>query len=71
LSILKKNIHWVEIIPINTPRALKEELLQTALENLKIPYRSFETIEPTQEYLVYGSFYTVESFLHRYSPLEA
>jgi len=71
LSILKKNIHWVEIIPINTPRALKEELLQTALESLKIPYRSFEAIEPTQEYLVYGSFYTVESFLHRYSPLEA
>jgi len=68
LSILKKSIHWVEIIPINTPRALKEELLQSALEDLKIPYRTFEAIDPAQEYLVYGSFYTVESFLHRYNP---
>jgi len=68
LSILKKSIHWVEIIPISTPRAVKEELLQATLENLKIPYRTFEAIDPTQEYLVYGSFYTVESFLHRYNP---
>ncbi|MEA2027961.1 MAG: bifunctional folylpolyglutamate synthase/dihydrofolate synthase [Campylobacterota bacterium] len=66
LTILKNNIQSVEIIDINTPRALKQEDLENYLDSIGIEYQKFQKIEKHKEYLVYGSFYTVESFLKYY-----
>jgi len=66
ITILKNNISRVEIIPIDNPRALKQELLEHYLEEQGVEYCSFQSIELDTNYLVYGSFYTVESFLNYY-----
>lgn len=64
LDILQHNIQSVEIIDIDTPRALKQEDLENYLDSMGIESQKFQKIEKHKEYLVYGSFYTVESFLN-------
>ena len=66
LQILKANIKRVEYIAIDTPRALKQEALKELLESMHIEFQKFSAINVDEEYLVYGSFYTVESFLNYY-----
>jgi len=64
LTILKPKIKRVEIIKIDSSRAVKIEAIQETLENLKITYRIFDkTINDSEHYLVFGSFYVVEKFL--------
>jgi len=64
LSILKPKIKRVEIIEIDSDRAINLDTLRETLRELDIEYRDFEgDIEPNSRYLVFGSFHTVESFL--------
>jgi len=67
LRTLKPNISTLEIIPIQDIRALPRERLITALEKLNIDYYDFNGINETDEYLVFGSFKTVEAFCKRYN----
>jgi len=63
LKAFKPHIQGVEIIPIETSRALEPKALEERLNALDIPYRMFNEIDSTKEYLVFGSFYVVEKFL--------
>lgn len=64
LELLKPKISKLLIIAIDSPRALKIEILENTLKELEIPYDFFDgTIDPKHEYLVFGSFAVVEAFL--------
>lgn len=64
LTILKPKIKCVEIIKIETQRAATLEQIVSTLQRLGITYRYFNNeIEETEDYLVFGSFYTVEKFI--------
>ncbi|SHO81744.1 Dihydrofolate synthase @ Folylpolyglutamate synthase [hydrothermal vent metagenome] len=63
INILKDNIIRVDIIDIDTPRALKSEILIDYLESMGIENSKFSQIKRDEEYLVYGSFYTIEAFI--------
>ncbi len=65
LKVFKPYIKRVELIEIETPRALEEHLLIEALEALEIEYGHFHKIDKKSDYLVFGSFYVVESFLNK------
>ncbi|CAA6822749.1 MAG: Folylpolyglutamate synthase [uncultured Sulfurovum sp.] len=65
LKLFKPYIQNVEIIEIETPRALASNLLIDTLENLDISYEKFDKIDPDKSYLVFGSFYVVEAFLNK------
>jgi dihydrofolate synthase/folylpolyglutamate synthase len=63
LKAFKPHIQSVEIIAIETSRALEQKALEESLNALDIRYRMFDEIDSSQEYLVFGSFYVVEKFL--------
>jgi dihydrofolate synthase/folylpolyglutamate synthase len=64
LRILKPKLKRVEIIPIESQRATTRDAIADALDRVGLPYRMFDgTIDKEEHYLVFGSFYTVESFL--------
>jgi dihydrofolate synthase/folylpolyglutamate synthase len=65
LALLKPIIDSVEIIEVNEARIVERTLLESVLEELDIPYRSFDEINNKQEYLVFGSFSVAETFLKR------
>jgi len=65
LKYFKPYIESVEIIEIDTPRALEKSRLEIALKNLNIAHKDFDTIASSKHYLVFGSFYVVESFLNK------
>ena len=65
LKIFKPYIKRVEIIEIETLRAMELEALEEELKRLKIPFCSFDKVEKSEEYLVFGSFYVVETFLNK------
>ena len=64
LKIFKPYVKRVEIIKIDTPRALELELLEKELSSLNIPFHIFDILDKNEEYLVFGSFFVVETFLH-------
>ncbi len=66
LEILKPAIKIIEILPILNERIEKKEHLIKVIEELGIPYKDFEKIEDSPEYLVFGSFSVVEAFLKQY-----
>lgn len=66
LQILKPIIKDVEIIEIDEPRIELKEQLQNTLTNLEIKYKTFQTVEKSKNYLVFGSFAVVETFLKVY-----
>lgn len=65
LRILKPIIASVEIIDVNESRIAPREALEAVLRNLGIDYGSFHAIDPTKNYLVFGSFSVAEAFLKR------
>ena len=65
LWILKPNILRVEIIKIYDERAVDTEQLKSVLERLEIPYADFVHTDTLNDYLVFGSFKTVEAFCKR------
>lgn len=67
LSILKDNIKCVEILRIDgNPRIIKQEILEQILASLGIAYKNFTRIEEDMQYLVFGSFSVVETFMRDY-----
>ncbi len=64
LRLFKPLVEWVEIIDIQSDRAIKDYKLVAVLEKLDIQYKKFDTISTDKNYLVFGSFYTVEAFLN-------
>jgi len=67
LRILAPKIKLVEIIPIESSRAVEAKELESALQKVGLEYRYFDgTIDESQNYLVFGSFYVVEEFLKSY-----
>ena len=65
LKIFKPYLKRVEIIEIETFRAMELELLEECLKGLDIPFGIFDKIDKDEEYLIFGSFYVVETFLNR------
>ena len=64
LRILKPKVKRVEIIKIESHRAATVGEIEKALETVGLPYSHFNNIiEDDENYLVFGSFYTVEAFL--------
>ena len=63
LNRLKKHIKRVEIIAIDSDRAIDVTILQAKLRELSIEYREFKTINNYENYLVFGSFFVVEAFI--------
>lgn len=63
LTLLKPIIKDVEILDVNENRIVKRELLEGVLSQLDIPYSAFEQIEDRKNYLVFGSFSVVQTFL--------
>jgi len=63
LKLFKPYVQRVEIIAIETSRALEQKLLEESLALLDIEYSLFSEIDNSKEYLVFGSFYVVEKFL--------
>jgi len=66
LKILKPIVTHVEIIAINDQRAASIEDIKTVLTNMGVKYKIFKEIEPEFNYLVFGSFSVVETFLREY-----
>lgn len=67
LGILKDNIKRVEILQVSeNPRIIKQEILEQILQNLGIVYQNFTRIENDMQYLVFGSFSVVETFMQDY-----
>ena len=67
LKIFKPYIKRVEIIEIETVRAVELKLLENSLKGLNIPFKKFDKIDKSEEYLVFGSFYVIETFLNNNS----
>ena len=65
LSEFKDRVKCVEIIHIQTQRALKEEHLKEVLDKLEITYKNFDALVKSENYFVFGSFYVVEAFLKK------
>ena len=63
LAILKPIILALEIIAIESSRAVDQEKLRDAALSLAIETSSFSHIQDDKEYLVFGSFSVVEAFL--------
>jgi len=53
----------VEILDVDEPRIELVEHLQSALNELEIQFSHFKELKPENDYLVFGSFSVVETFL--------
>ncbi|SFV62384.1 Dihydrofolate synthase @ Folylpolyglutamate synthase [hydrothermal vent metagenome] len=65
LKRLKQYIKRVEIISIDTDRAVDVTILQDKLKKLSIEYKEFKTINKYENYLIFGSFFVVEAFIKK------
>ncbi len=63
LEKFKERVQIVEIIEIDDERAVSMAKLNKSLEELNIPYKIFSKIKESNNYLVFGSFRTVEKFI--------
>lgn len=64
LGILKDNILHVEILKVaDNPRIIKQKTLENTLMSLGIAYQNFSGIDSQKNYLVFGSFSVVETFM--------
>ena len=63
LQILKPIIKHIEILSIDDSRIESQKYLENTLNNLDIKYTSFKETSQDEQYLVFGSFSVVETFL--------
>ena len=63
LNILKPLIKRVEIIDVDDDRIVKKENLQDAISKLNLKYKDFKKCDFDEDYLIFGSFSVVETFL--------
>jgi len=61
----KPIIKRVEIIPIETQRAVHQSDLEKVLKSLNIDYKDYNQLSQDDEYFVFGSFYLLEAFLNK------
>ncbi|MBE0490704.1 MAG: bifunctional folylpolyglutamate synthase/dihydrofolate synthase [Sulfurospirillum sp.] len=66
LEILQSIILRVEILHVSHPRMLPSATLEHHLKNLDIDYGFFTAINTQEDYLVFGSFSVVATFLKEY-----
>jgi dihydrofolate synthase/folylpolyglutamate synthase len=66
LNLFKSHIKRVEIIPINGARVVDIDILKDELKKASIEFRIFRGINSRDNYLVFGSFLVVESFIKKY-----
>jgi len=69
IDIFKNYIKRVEIIPIDSPRAVDIEDLKHKLEEALVEFKMFKNIDNKNDYLVFGSFLVVEAFIKKISAL--
>jgi len=67
LTILRDSIAYVAIIDVKEERIVQKELLEHTLEDLSLEYCDFKRIKSDENYLVFGSFSVVETFLRFYN----
>ena len=69
LSILKPVLLSVQIISCDDSRIVEATLLENTLKKLNIEYNDFDINikDESNDYLVFGSFLVVESFLKVYA----
>ncbi len=67
LRILKPIVWHVEIIDLVGERVESSELIQSVLNELEVEYTEFKALKHDKEYLVFGSFSVVETFLREYN----
>jgi dihydrofolate synthase/folylpolyglutamate synthase len=65
LKLFKPLVKWVEIIDIDTPRAVEYNKLIDVLEKLNIECKKFILTDKNNNYFIFGSFYAVEAFLKK------
>ncbi|MDD5717089.1 MAG: bifunctional folylpolyglutamate synthase/dihydrofolate synthase [Sulfuricurvum sp.] len=65
LTLLSPIIDSVEIIDVAEGRIVQREALESVLNDLALPFGTFERIDSYKEYLVFGSFSVAEAFLNR------
>jgi len=63
LQIFKPYIKRVEILPLQNERVISQKLLQDICKELGIECKVFSNVSKDENYLVFGSFFTVEKFL--------
>jgi dihydrofolate synthase / folylpolyglutamate synthase len=63
LRALRPIVKRVEIIDVEEGRIAERARLESVLEAEEIPYTPFHTLDPEEEYLVFGSFSVVEAFM--------
>jgi dihydrofolate synthase/folylpolyglutamate synthase len=66
IEIFKDYIKRVEIIPIESPRAVDIEDLKRELKRASIDFKIFNGIDKNSDYLIFGSFLVVENFIKKY-----
>jgi dihydrofolate synthase/folylpolyglutamate synthase len=65
LRLFKPLVKWVEIIDIDTPRAVEITKLTDVLKKLDIECKRFILTQENNNYFIFGSFYAVEAFLKK------
>ena len=66
LTLLKPVIKRLEIIDIQSPRAVEMTRLEKVAKELHLPCSHHEGLREDDEYVVFGSFSVVEAFLRKY-----
>ena len=70
LQILRPKIKQVERLEVDNERIVSKEVLQDICKELQLPFCEHRGIDNDQNYLVFGSFFTVEQFLKLYKEFE-
>ena len=65
LERFKPLVKWVEIIEIESNRAVELNKLTSVLDKLEIEYKDFMFNNKNNNYFIFGSFYVVEAFLKK------
>lgn len=66
LGILKPVVERVEIIPIESERAMAREKICDIAGTMGLEVGNFRRVKPEKRYLVFGSFVVAEAFLKRF-----
>ncbi len=69
LSILYPVIHHVEILRIEHSRIVPLPKLYEILDSLNLKYKEFTQLEDKMNYLVFGSFSVIETFIKKHKTL--
>lgn len=65
LKRFKPLVKWVEIVDIDSNRAIEFHKLTDVLDRLKIEYSKFSSLDRDNRYFIFGSFYVIEAFLNK------